>query len=104
MAADLEIRELPQRLSLRVTASRRVGRVFLAVLMGGVAVCFFEYFTKGSRLFRMFVGGLWAFYVLYEVVSELRGTQVELCVDNLDFSSLGNAPGGYSPSIIARAD
>ncbi len=104
MAAALEIRELPQRLSIRVTAPRRVGRVFLGVLMGGVAACFFAYFANGSRLFQMFVGGLCALYVGWEVVLELQGTDVELRVDNLDFSSLGRAPGGYSPSIIPRAD
>ena len=104
MAVALEIREFPERLSIRVTAPRRVGRVFFAVLMGGVAACFFVYFAKGSRLFQMFVGGFCALYILYEVVSELRGTQVELRVDNLDFSSLGHAPSGYNPSIIPRAD
>ena len=104
MAATLEIREFPQGLTIRVRASHRVGRVFLSVLVGSVAACFFLYFANGSRLFQMVVGGLCALYVGWAVVSELRGTDVELRVDNLDFSSLGHAPGGYSPSIISRAD
>jgi hypothetical protein len=104
MAAALEIREFPQGLSIRVSASRRVGRMFLGVLVGSVAACFFVYFANGSRLFQMVVAGLCALYVGWEVVLELRGTEVELRVDNLDFSSLGHAPGGYNPSTIPRAD
>jgi hypothetical protein len=104
MAAALRIREFPQGLCIRVTASVRVGRAFLCVSVGSVAACLFAYFANGPRLVRMVVVGLCALYVGWEVVSEFRGTEVELRVDNLDFSSLGHAPGGYNPSIIPRAD
>ena len=52
----------------------------------------------------MFVGGLCVLSLIRELISNLRGTKVELKVKNLDFISIGHSPGGCKPSTISRAE
>jgi hypothetical protein len=84
----------------RLRESKRIALVigilaaFLAFTWHGVAV----------RVDLLFMACLFLLLAASEIVSEWRGTAVELRVTNLVFFSRGHAPGGYTPSIIARAD
>lgn len=104
MAATLQIRESPKGLTIHVSESRRIGRLVLILLFGGVASYFFLHAASSSRLLQIFVGGLFILSLSRETISTLRGTDVEFNVGNLDFISAGHAPEGYKPSTISRAD
>jgi hypothetical protein len=52
----------------------------------------------------VFVMGLCVFTVLKDIISAVRGTDVELLVTNLDLKSTGHAPDGYTPCTVSRAD
>jgi hypothetical protein len=65
----------------------------------------FFYFAKfESRLVQLFLLGIVAVAVTKDIISLLRGTDVELHITNLDFISTGRAPAGYKSSSIPRLD
>jgi hypothetical protein len=104
MSATIEIREFPKGLTIRVTESRRVGRILLTLAAGSVFMYFLVHASSSSKLFLIFIGGLCLLSLVRDIISALRGTDVELRVTNLDFISMGHAPGDYKPSTISRAD
>ena len=104
MSPKFEIQELPDEVIIRIAEPRQLKRVFLALFVGGITVYFFGRFMSGSRVLQITVVGLCAFSMIRELISSLRGTQVELRVNKLDFVSSGHAPGGYNPSAISRAN
>jgi hypothetical protein len=102
--ATLTIREVPDGLSIRVTEPRRL-RDTLLYLIGGIGMAVFFYYAKfESRLLQLFLLGIVAVLLIKDIVSLLRGTDVELRATNLDFISAGRAPSGYKSSSIPRAD
>jgi hypothetical protein len=103
VAATLKIRELPKGLSLRVTEPKHLGRILLSVAVAVTAALFF--FHKSSSMpLDVFVGGVFVFAIVRYLISEFRGTDVELVVTNLDFKTTGHAPDGYRQGTISRAD
>jgi hypothetical protein len=102
--ATLTIREVRDGLSIRVTEPRRTGRILLT-LAGGIGMAAFVYYAKFDfRLLELFFLGIVAVSLIRDVLSTLRGTDVELRVTNLDFLSTGRAPAGYKSSSIPSAD
>ena len=104
MPATLTIREIPDGLSIHVTEPRRWWRILVNLAVGIAMVIFFYRIKFDSRLLRLFFFGLCALSLIKEIISLLRGTDVELRITNLDFISTGHAPNGYSNSSIPRAD
>jgi hypothetical protein len=104
VAATLTIREIPNGLSICVTEPRRPWRILLNLAVGIGMVVFFYYAKFDSYLLRLFFFGLFAVSLVREIISLLRGTEVELRITNLDFISTGHAPSGYSSSSVPRAD
>jgi hypothetical protein len=104
MPSTFEIQELPDEVTIHVTEARHLKRVFLGLVVGSIAVYIFARFASGSRLLQIIVVGFCAFSMIRELLSSLRGTQVQLRVTNFDFISSGHAPGGYNPSVISRAN
>ena len=104
MPATLIIREVPDGLSIRVAEPRRPWDTLL-YLVGGIGMAAFFYYAKfESRLLQLFFLGIVAVSLIKNIISLLRGTDVELRVTNLDFISTGRAPSGYKSSSIPRAD
>ena len=104
MPATLTIREVPDGLSIRVTEPHRQWDTLL-YLLGVIGMAMFFYFAKfGSRLLQLFLLGIITVAVIKDIISRLRGTDVELHITNLDFISTGHAPAGYKSSSIPRAD
>jgi hypothetical protein len=102
--ATLTIREVPNGLTIRVTEPRRQWDTWLT-LAGGIGMAVFFYYAKfESRLLQLFLLGIVAVSLIKDIVSRLRGTDVELLITNLDFISTGRAPAGYKSSSIPRAD
>jgi hypothetical protein len=102
--ATLTIREIPDGLSIRVVEPRRPWRILLNLAVGIGMVVFFYYAKFDSYLLRLFIFGLFAVSLVREIISLLRGTEVELRITNLDFISTGHAPSGYNSSSVPRAD
>jgi hypothetical protein len=103
--ATLTIREVTDGLAIRVTELRRQWHVLLSIVGGGAGVTVFFYFAKfESRLVQLFLLGIITVSVIKNIISLVRGTDVELHITNLDFISTGRAPAGYKSSSIPRAD
>jgi hypothetical protein len=101
--ATLTVREVPDGLSIRVIEPRRPWHILL-YLAGGIGSAMLFYYAKfGSRLLQLFLLGLVAVSLIKDIISLLRGTNVELHIANLDFISTGRAPSGYKSSSIPRA-
>jgi hypothetical protein len=104
MPSTLEILDRPKGLLFRAREPRRTGRILLTTSAGIVAYYLFLRFSSSSKLFQIFVGIFCVFAVVRDLISALRGTDVELRVTNLDFTSTGHTPENYNPSTISRAD
>jgi hypothetical protein len=102
VAATLEIRELPQGLSIHVTEPPRMGHVLLIVSAGAAAAFFFLHVTTSSKLVQLSIGGLCAIALIQYLVKGLRGTDVKLLVTDLNLTSTGHATDDYKPSSIFR--
>ena len=103
MSANLEIAELSGALSFRVGESPRLWRIFFAVPFTAIAVYLIAHFTSSSRLLELFIIAVCVATSAKYLIADLRGTNVELRVTNLDLISTGRAPDGYSPASIPRA-
>ena len=103
MPARLEINDTDSGLRIQVADSWDRSRIILNLLGCIFFVLFFRY-SSLSRPTMILFGAFLVFTVGKEVRSALRGTNVELKVNNLDFISSGHAPCGYDPSITSRAD
>ena len=102
MPVTLEIRELPEEVSIRVTEPRRIGSI-LFTLSAGVVIGFaFIHALSGAT--RILAGAALAAIIGMKIVSALRGADVRLRVTNLDFVSTGHSPSDYRSSIISRTD
>jgi|GEM_PF-6130274 len=104
MSAALQIRELPKGLSIRITAPRHIGRILLTLAFGSACIYFFLHDSFSSKLLQIFVGGVFIISLIRDILSALRGVDVELRITNLDFISSGRASKDYRPSTISRAD
>src|ERR1700754_4673642 len=103
MPATFHIEEEVNEINDRVTEPRNYGRVIVMVLVEAVAGYFFLH-ASASRAFQVVICLLLAFILIKDMISSLRGTDVQLRVGNLDVLSSGHAPGGYTSSTISRAD
>jgi hypothetical protein len=103
MPATFHIEEQVNEISVRVTEPRNYGRVIVIVLVEAVAGYFFLH-ASASRAFQAVICLVLAFILIKDMISSLRGTDVQLRVGNLDVLSSGHAPGGYTSSTISRAD
>jgi hypothetical protein len=102
--ATVTIREVRDGLYDRVTERRRPWNILLT-LAGGIGMAAFVYYAKFDfRLLELFLLGIVAVALIRDIISTLRGTDVELRVTNLHFISTGHAPAGYKSSSIPRAD
>jgi hypothetical protein len=104
MAATLEIRELPNGLSVRVTEPRHLGRILLLTAFG---VGFLIMVVRGtdSIPIRIFFGCFAAFTLVRSIISSMRGTNAELVATNLEFRTKGHSPrDGYKSATVSRAD
>jgi hypothetical protein len=104
MPVNLQIVDLPNEVHVRVTEPRRFGKIVSFFLGTVIAAYVFRQFISGSGALATFVVGLFAVSFIRELISILRGTDVELKANNLDFISTGHAPQGYKPSNLSRAD
>jgi hypothetical protein len=104
MPASLAIREFSSGISVCVKETRRIGRTLATLAAGSVFLYLVFHSTSESQGYLFVVGGLCTVVIARDIVSALRGTAVELRVNNLDFVSSGHAPEDYNPSTIARAD
>jgi hypothetical protein len=101
--ATLTISEIPDGLSIHVTEPRRPWRIVLNLAVGVALVIFFYHAKIDSRLLRLFFFGLCAISLIKEIISLLRGADIQLRITNLDFISTGHAP-NYGGCSIPRAD
>lgn len=102
MSATLEIRELSNELSVRITEPRSIGPILMNLSAGGVIALIVLHPLSGPT--RIIVGGVLAVIVGIIVISASQGADVRLHVTNLDFVSTGHSPSDYRPSTISRAD
>jgi hypothetical protein len=103
MRPELSLEQCENGLIVRVNAPMDVLRIVLTC--AGAAVLYF--FLRRTRSSDVPVPYLILFLFLLaavEIFRALRGTRVELRVQDLDFVSTGHAPGGYSPSSVSRDD
>src|SRR5271156_2268666 len=102
MSANLEIRELSDELVVRVTEPRSIQSILLNVSAGAVvAFILFQAFSGSTRIVSAGVIGV---ILGIQIFSAVRGADVELRVNHLDFVSLGRSPSAYRSSTISRAD
>ena len=103
MPATLDIRDLSDRLILRVHESANLSRTILRFLVTALVAALFLYFGHASRFVQVVFGAFALLALAREASDRLRGTDVTLEVNHLDLISRGHAPYGYSPSSIPRA-
>ena len=104
MSVTVDVRDLPDGLSIRVTEPKKSGRIGI-MFLEGIAAAFVLYFVPMSPpALRWFVGGAFVIAFLASIVVGLRGCDVGLRVTNLDLISTGHAPEGYRASTTPRAD
>jgi hypothetical protein len=104
MRSDLSIEGTGTGLRARVEAPTDI----LRIVMTAAGACLFIYLFA-RRLHSIEWPALIFFAILVisligEIFRALRGTDVELHVENLNFTSSGHAPGGYRPGFISRED
>jgi hypothetical protein len=103
MRPELSIEQCENWLIVRVNAPMDLLRI---VGTCAVVAVFYSFFRR-IHSSDVPVPYLIAFIILLaavEVFRALRGTRVEMRVQNLDFVSTGHATGGYSPSSVSRDD
>jgi hypothetical protein len=103
MVATLQIRDTEDGLSIRVTKGRR-GWTTLLDITGASLFFYFLYHSSASQIVLILITAFCVFVLLKDIMSGVRGTNVEMRVTNLDLISTGQAPGGYAPSSVSRAD
>ena len=104
MSVTVNMRDLPDGLSIRVTEPKQSGRILVMIVTGIVAGYVLYRVPFSSSALRWLVGGTFVFGLVASVVATLRGCNVELRVTNLDLVSTGHAPEGYKASTMSRAD
>jgi hypothetical protein len=104
MSVTVDMHDLPDGLSIRVTEPKKTGRILLMVITGIVAGYFVYRIPFAPPISRSWVEAALAIGLLTSVVAALRGCDVQLRVTNLDLMSTGHAPEGYRASTTPRAD
>jgi hypothetical protein len=104
MPATLKIREDGKGLTIRVTEPRNLSRVVAAVIFGSVVVLLLLHFVADSKLLRIGIAAVALLTITRGVIDGMRGTDVELTVDNLDLYTKGFCPEGHESGSTARAD
>jgi hypothetical protein len=102
MSPNLNIRELPGEIIVRVTEPRHTKSILLNVSAGAVVIllCFHGF----PGLPRIVAAVVVAIICGIQIISAFQGANVELRVNHLDFVSTGHSPSDYHPSTISRAD
>lgn len=103
MSVTVDMRDLPDGLSIRVTEPKKTGRILL-MIVAGIVAGYLVHRILDPPMARWLVEGVLAIGLLTSVVAALRGCDVELRVTNLDLISRGHAPEGYRASTTPRAD
>jgi hypothetical protein len=104
MSVTVDMRDLPDGLSIRVTEPKKTGRILIMLTTGIVAGYFVYRIPFDPPVSPWLVEGVLAIGFLASVVAALRGCDVQLRVTNLDLVSTGHAPEGYRTSTTPRAD
>jgi len=104
VSVTVNMRKMPDGLSIRVTETRQCGRFFIMIVTGIVAAYVLYRVPFSSPALRLFIGAVFLIGLLAGLISALRGCDVELRVTNLDFVSAGHALEGYNASTLPRAD
>lgn len=103
-SVTVNIQILLDELSIRVTESKKSGRIFIQIVTGIAAGYLLYRIPLSSPALHWLAEGTLLVGLLASILSTLRGCDVELHVTNLDFTSAGRAPEGYKASTIPRAD
>ncbi len=103
MRPDLSIEQCENGLVVRFNAPMDILRIVLTCA-GAAIFCFFLRRARSSDVPVPFLIAFVFLVAALEIFRALRGTRVELRVQNLDFVSTGHAPGGYFPSSVSRDD
>jgi hypothetical protein len=104
MSVTVNVRDLPDGLSIRVTEPKKSGRILIMIVTGIVAGYVLYRIPFSSPALRWLVGGAFVVGLVASVTAALQGCNVELRVNNLDLLSTGHAPEGYKASTMPRAD
>jgi hypothetical protein len=102
MSATIEIRELPEELSVRVAERGSIGVVFLNLAGGAVFGWIALRFLSGAILIAAVLALVAV--ITMQIIRVFQGADVQLRINNLDLISVGHSPSGYSSSVIPRAD
>lgn len=104
MSVTVDVRDLPDGLSVRVGEPKQSGRILIMITTGIVAGYVLYRIPMSSAGLRWLVAGAFFVGFVASVLAALRGSNVELRVTNLDLVSSGHAPEGYKTSSTPRAD
>ena len=104
VSATLQIRQVENGLCIRVREPRNLRTILLSVLAGVLLIYFVLHSSSTPKQTSVLFVSLCLIALVENLISKVRGTNVELLVTNLDFKSTGHAPKGYKRSIISRAD
>jgi len=104
MRTDLSIQTNGAGMLIRVEAPMDLLRIVLTLAGGGLFLYFASRSSEFGGWISLAVVAILGLAVMKEVYAGLRGTDVELAIENLNFSTSGHAPGGYIPGYVARED
>lgn len=102
--ANLSIEGAGSRLRVRVEAPSDVLRIVLTVAGSGIFVFLFTRKSGPMGWLALVFAVVFVISAIREIFGAIRGTDVELLVEDLNFSTSGHAPGGYHPGFVSRDD
>ena len=102
MPATLDIRDRTDSLTIRVSKSGDISKFLYALVLGIVLGGHFLY-SSGNPLLRFALVTFCLLVIVGALVEKIRGTEVELEINDRDLVSTGHASDGYKPSSIPRA-